>query len=81
VVYPGPRGAAIRRAAAGAPGERCVRTQVNAIRLWLHRTRKSEAEILKHYQIGTLEELTKQTADLLIARLMEISRQTPKTAG
>jgi hypothetical protein len=41
---------------------------VNAIRLWLHRTRKSEAEILKHYRIGTLEELTKETADRLVKR-------------
>jgi hypothetical protein len=58
---------------------RCVPTQVTALRLWLHRTRK--AEILKHYQIGTLEELTRERADRVLARLMEIGRQAPKTAG
>jgi hypothetical protein len=62
-------------------GVRCVPTQVNAIRLWLHHARTSEAEILKHYKIGTLEELSKSTADQLLARLMEIDRQTTKTAG
>ena len=47
----------------------------------IRRARRSEAEILKHYQIGTIEELTRETADRLLMRLMEIGRQTPRTAG
>jgi hypothetical protein len=34
-----------------------------------------------HYQIGTLEELSKSTVDRLLARLMEIGLHTPRTAG
>jgi hypothetical protein len=60
---------------------RCAPTQVNAIRLWLHRTRKSEAEILNRYQIVPLEELGKETAGRLLLRLMEIGRQTPGQPG
>jgi hypothetical protein len=71
----------VPRGGTSGGAERCVPTQVNAMRLWLHRTRKTEAEILKHYKIGTLEELTRETADRVLARLMEIGQQTPRTAG
>jgi hypothetical protein len=56
-------------------------TYIMPYRQSIRRARRSEAEILKHYQVGTLEELTRETADRLLMRLMEIGRQTPRTAG
>jgi hypothetical protein len=56
-------------------------TYIMPYRQSIRRARRSEAEILKHYQIGTIEELTRETADRLLMRLMEIGRQTPRTAG
>jgi hypothetical protein len=44
-------------------------------------TQAGESLIFDRIHQGTLEELTRETADQLIARLMQIGRQTPKTAG
>jgi hypothetical protein len=60
---------------------RCLPTQVNALRLWLHRTRRAKAEILGHYKVSRLEELSTSTADRFLTRLMELGRHTPRTAG
>jgi hypothetical protein len=48
-------------------------SHVAMIRWWLHRAKKSEAEILAHYRIGRLEDLDPETASKLLARLKELA--------
>jgi len=48
--------------------------QIGAIRTWLQRTRRSEADILSHYQIERLEDLSLGLADRVLRRLVDIGR-------
>jgi hypothetical protein len=55
--------------------DRCLPTQVAAIRIWLQRIKRSEDEILGFYRIARLEDLSVSHADRVIRRLMELARQ------
>lgn len=58
---------------AGGVDGRCLPTQVTGIRIQLHRTRKSEPEILAFYGIAALDELSRTVADQLLTRLQDLS--------
>ncbi|MGI8826210.1 MAG: hypothetical protein ACR2JC_11305 [Chloroflexota bacterium] len=58
-------------------GNQASPTQIGSIRAWLKRTRRSEREIIEHYGLVRLEDLSIAVADRVLRRLVDLGRGYP----
>ena len=57
---------------AGSNGQGATPAQCQDIRMYLKMARRSEAEVLLHYQVDRLEALSEKVAEGLLQRLLEL---------